>query len=358
LSPEESVDALRKKIDRVDEKVVKLLNERASLVQKIGRTKSLGQGEVYVPGREKEIRQRVLSLNRGPFSDHAISAIYREVLSASRSLESPITVAYLGPEATFAHMAAHEQFGSSALFVPQPGIAEVFYEVSQGKVNYGVVPIENSTEGTVTHTLDMLIETNLRICAEISLKIHLYLLSRSGRPEDIQRIVSHPQALAQSRRWLSAHYPHVQVDEVASTARAAQMAAQDPAAAAITGILAKDFYELEVVEEKIEDHAHNITRFVVIGNQNPRRSGDDKTSILFSVKDEVGVLHRMLAPFARDRINLTKIESRPLKSKPWEYLFFLDLEGHMEEPRIQRAIKKLERSCVFVKILGSYPGGV
>ena len=358
MSRKESVDALRKNIDQVDEKIVDLLNERASLAQRIGQTKGLGKEEVYVPSREKEIFQRISSLNRGPLPERAIHSIYREVLSASRSLEAPIKIAYLGPEATFTHMAARERFGSSTTFVPLTSIVDVFQEVSQGRVEYGVVPIENSTEGVVAHTLDMLVEADVRICAEVSLEIHHYLLSRSGRSDDIQRILSHPQALAQCRRWLASHCAHVRVDEVATTAQAAQMAVQDATLAAIASGLAKDFYGLKVVEGNIEDHVNNMTRFLVIGDQEPQPSGDDKTSIVFSVKDEVGILHRMLEPFAKDRINLTKIESRPLKQRPWEYLFFLDIEGHMKESRIQRAIKKLERRCLFIKVLGSYPCGV
>ncbi|MFQ5904000.1 MAG: prephenate dehydratase, partial [Candidatus Binatia bacterium] len=325
---------------------------------KIGQTKIREKEGVYVPSREREIYQKISSLNRGPLPEQAIRSIYREVLSASRSLEAPIKIAYLGPEATFTHMAARERFGSSTTFVPLISIADVFQEVSQGRVDYGVVPIENSTEGVVTHTLDMLVEADVRICAEVSLEVHLYLLSRSGRFEDIQRILSHPQALAQCRRWLASHCAHIRVDEVGSTAQAAQMAAQDAILAAIASGLSKDFYGLEVVEGNIEDQANNVTRFLVIGGQEPRPSGDDKTSIVFSVKDEVGILHRMLEPFAKERINLTKIESRPLRQKPWEYLFFLDFKGHMKESRIQRAIKRLERRCLFIKVLGSYPCGV
>jgi chorismate mutase/prephenate dehydratase len=358
LSRRESVDALRKKIDQVDERIVGLLNERASLAEKIGQNKSLGKEEIFVPSREKEIFQRISALNRGPLSEQAVRSIYREILSASRSLEAPIKIAYLGPEATFTHMAARERFGSLTAFVPLPTITDVFQEVSQGRADYGVVPIENSTEGVVAHTLDMLVEAEVKICAEVLLEIHLYLLSRSGKAEEIRRILSHPQALAQCRRWLASHSPNVKVEEAASTAQSAQMAAADPNLAAVASSLAKELYGLEVVEENIEDHANNITRFLVIGEQGPAPSGDDKTSIVFSVKDEVGILHRMLEPFAKNRINLTKIESRPLKHKPWEYLFFLDLEGHLEEPRIQRAIKKLERSCLFIKILGSYPRAV
>ncbi len=358
MSRKESVDALRKKIDQVDEKIVELLNERASLAQKVGRTKDLDKEEIYVPSRERQIFQKITSLNRGPLPEQAIRSIYREVLSASRSLEAPIKVAYLGPEATFTHMAARERFGSSAIFASQASIADVFQEVGQGRADYGVVPIENSTEGGVAPTFDMLVDADVKICAEVSLEIHLYLLSRSGRPEDIQRIVSHPQALAQCRRWLAGHFSEVKLDEVASTAQAAMVAAQENGVAAIASGLAKDFYDLAVVQACIEDFSNNFTRFLVIGNQQARRSGDDKTSIVFSVKDEVGILYRMLEPFAKNRINLTKIESRPLKDKPWEYLFFIDFKGHMEEPRIQRAIKRLEKKCAFIKVLGSYPCAV
>lgn len=354
----ESVDGLRKKIDQLDEKIVELLNERASLAQRIGRTKNRESEEVYVPSREKEIFQRISNLNTGPLPTDAVRSIYREILSASRSLEGPIKVAYFGPEATFTHMAAREKFGSSTVFLPLASIADIFQEVSQGRADYGVVPIENSTEGVVGHTLDLLVESDVRICAEVSLEVHHCLLSRSGRFDDIQRIVSHPQALAQCRRWLASHCPRVKVEEVASTAQAAYMAARDGTLGAIASELAREMYGLEVVNENIEDLANNITRFVVIGDQEPQPSGDDKTSIAFSVKDEVGILHRMLDPFAKNRINLTKIESRPLKHKPWEYLFFLDFRGHMREPRIQRAIKKLEKSSTFMKILGSYPVGV
>jgi chorismate mutase/prephenate dehydratase len=358
LSRKESVDDLRKKIDQVDEKIVELLNERASLAQQVGRTKDLEKEEVYVPSREKQIFQRIAGLNQGPLPEQAIRSIYREVLSASRSLEAPIQVAYLGPEATFTHMAARERFGSSAIFAPQPSIADVFHEVGQGRADYGVVPIENSTEGSVAPTFDRLVETDVKICAEVSLEIHLYLLSQSGRSEDIRRIVSHPQALAQCRRWLAAHFSNVRADETASTAQAAMMAAQDSSLAAVAGGLAKDFYDLKVVESRIEDFSNNFTRFLVIGEQQGQRSGDDKTSIVFSVKDEVGILYRMLEPFAKNRINLTKIESRPLKDKPWEYLFFIDFKGHTEESRIQRAINRLEKKCTFIKILGSYPCAV
>ena len=356
MSRNESVDVLRKKIDQIDEKIVLLLNDRASLAQRVGSTKSLNSQEIYAPGREKEVLGRVSQLNRGPLSEQAIHSIFREIISGCRSLEGPLKVAFFGAEATYAHLAAREQFGSSVTLSPTSSIGEVFQAVTQARVSFGVVPIENSTEGVVAHTLDMLVDSELRICAEIFLDIHHNLLS-SGRPADIQRIVSHPQALAQCRGWLASHFPHVPGEEVASTAHAAIAAAADKTVGAISSAMAKEVYDLKVVAANIEDHSNNITRFLVVGRDGTRPTGDDKTSLVFSVKDKPGILHRMLQPFARSRINLTKIESRPIKNKPWEYLFFIDCRGHKDEPRIQRALKTLERSCDFLKILGSYPSG-
>ncbi|HET8562894.1 MAG TPA: prephenate dehydratase [Candidatus Binatia bacterium] len=357
MSRKESVDVLRKKIDQIDEKVVALLNDRASLAQRIGQRKGLNNEQIYVPTREKQIYERVSRLSRGPLSAQAIRSIFREVVSASRSLEAPLKVVYLGPEATFTHLAAREKFGSSTALIPMGTIAEVFQEVSQGRVSFGVVPIENSTEGVVAHTLDLLVESDVGICAELFLDIHHYLLSRSGRAEDLQRIVSHPQALAQCRSWLATRFPSVKLDEVGSTAQAALMAVVDSSLGAISSSLAKEFYDLEVVEANIEDHGNNITRFLVIGRHSAPPTGDDKTSLVFSVKDRPGILHRMLQPFAKSRINLTKIESRPIKGKPWEYMFFIDFQGHREEAKTKSAMKKLEENCIFIKILGSYPSG-
>ncbi|MGH7825882.1 MAG: prephenate dehydratase [Candidatus Binatia bacterium] len=358
MSRNESVDALRKKIDQIDEKVVALLNHRASLAQKIGHSKSLNNQEVYVPNREKEVLLRVSSLSHGPLSEQAIRAIFREVISASRSLEAPTKVVYLGPEATYTHAAAREKFGSSAALTSSVSIAEVFGEVSQGRAVFGVAPIENSTEGVVAHTLDLLVESDVKICAELFLEIHHCLLSQSGEADKIRRIVSHPQALAQCRRWLSRNFPDAKIDEVASTAQAALMAASDKTLGAISSGVAREVYDLRMVAANIEDHSHNITRFLVIGAKDSRSSGDDKTSLAFSVRDEPGILHRMLQPFAKSRINLTKIESRPIKNKPWEYMFFIDFKGHKDEARVKRAINNLQKNCLFLKILGSYPSGI
>jgi chorismate mutase / prephenate dehydratase len=358
LSRKESVDALRKKIDQIDEKLVALLNDRASLAIRIGHNKRLHNEGIYAPDREQAILHRVAQLSRGPLPHQAIRSVFREVIGVCRSLESPLKVAFFGAEGTYSHLAAREKFGSMASLLPTSSIQEVFDEVKQGRVSFGVVPIENSTEGVVAHTLDLLVDSDLRICAETFLEVHHSLLSRTGRREDLERIISHPQALGQCRRWLAAHFPKVEVEEVASTAHAAMMAATDAKLGAISSNLAQEVYGLLMVAENIEDQSNNITRFLIIGGDDSRPSGDDKTSLVFSVQDRPGILHRMLEPFAKSRINLTKIESRPLKNKPWEYMFFIDFKGHKEENGVRRAIRKLEKSCLFLKVLGSYPSGI
>lgn len=353
----ESVDALRKKIDQADEKIVRLLNDRASLAQRIGHHKRLTNQEIYVPSREQEILQRVSKLNRGPLPAPAVESVFREVIAACRSLEAPLKVAFFGAEASYSHLAARRKFGATAALLPAASIAEVFQDVARGRVAFGVVPIENSTEGVVAYTLDLLVDSRLQICAESFLDIHHNLLSRGGRAAEIAKIVSHPQALAQCRGWLSRHFPKVELEEVPSTSHAASAAAQNGSIGAVSSSLAAEIYDLKIVAANIEDQSQNITRFLVIGDQEAKPSRRDKTSLAFSVKDEPGILHRMLRPFANRRINLSKIESRPIKNKPWEYMFFLDLKGHRDEPRVKSAIGQLERHCVFFKILGSYPSG-
>ena len=353
----ESVDALRKKIDQVDEKIVRLLNDRASLAQKIGHHKRLTNQEIYVPGREQEILRRVSEINRGPLAAPAVQSVFQEVIAACRSLEAPLKVAFFGAEASYSHLAARRKFGANAELLPTASIAEVFQDVARGRVSFGVVPIENSTEGVVAYTLDLLVDSRLQICAESFLAIHHNLLSRGGRSEEIKKIVSHPQALAQCRGWLGRHFPKAELEEVPSTSHAASTAAQNGSIAAVSSSLAAEIYDLKIIAANIEDQSHNITRFLVIGDQEAKPSRRDKTSLAFSVKDEPGILHRMLRPFASRRINLCKIESRPIKNKPWEYMFFLDLNGHRSEPRVKSALGQLERHCVFFKILGSYPSG-
>ena len=355
MQKKKTVADLRTEIDSLDDRMLELLNQRASLVIKVGRLKAGQKSDFHVPSREREIYERLIAQNRGPFPSEALKSVFREIISASLALEAPMKVAFFGPKATFTHMAAMQQFGLSAELLPQKSIPAVFEEVEKGKAFYGVVPVENSTEGMVSHTLDMFMESELKINAEVLLEIHHYLLSRTGRMEDIKKVCSHPQPIAQCRDWLAENLPNVPVVDVASTAVAAQIVSEDYTAAAIASELAASMYDLKVVRERIEDQVNNYTRFLVIGKKMAEKSGDDKTSLMFSVKDEVGILYHMLEPFAKRGINLSKIESRPLKRKAWEYIFFLDLVGHISDPLIAEAVQDLKGCCQFVKVLGSYP---
>lgn len=346
---------LRKEIDSLDDRMLELLNERAARVIEVGRLKAGSKSDFHVPSREREIYERLIAQNPGPFPSQALKSVFREIISASLALEAPMKVAFFGPKATFTHMAAMQQFGLSAELVPQKSIPAVFEEVEKGRALYGVVPVENSTEGMVSHTLDMFMESELKINAEVLLEIHHYLLSRTGRMEDIKKVCSHQQPIAQCRNWLAENLPNVPVVDVASTAVAAQIVSEDYTAAAIASELAASMYDLQVVRERIEDQVNNYTRFLIIGKKMAEKSGDDKTSLMFSVKDEVGILYHMLEPFAKRGINLSKIESRPLKKKAWEYIFFLDLFGHISDPVIAEAVQELKGCCQFVKVLGSYP---
>ena len=351
-----SLSQLREQVDRLDSQVLTLLNRRARLATRIGHLKNQDRASVYVPSRERQIFARLAQLNQGPLPHEAVRAIYREIISASRALEEPLRIAYFGPEATYSHMAAREQFGSQAVFVPLATIPQVFAEVEGAQTDYGVVPVENSSEGSVAITLDMFVNANLHIVAEVSLEIRHCLLSRASRLEQIRRVLAHPQALAQCRRWLTAHLPGVSIEEATSNSRAAALAVADPHIAAIAGRLAAERYKLNVLAANIQDQAANFTRFAVLGREQPpaRPSGHDKTSLLLSVRDEVGVLYRTLKPFADNAISLLRIESRPLKGRPWEYLFFIDVEGHLSDEPIARALQEIEPLCQFVKVLGSY----
>ena len=349
------LDDLRHRIDAIDDDILALLNERAKVVIEVGKTKEGDRQEFYVPSREMAIYQRLTAQNPGPFPSEAIRRVFREIISASLALEHPMRVAFLGPQATFTHAAALQQFGLSAQLVPQKSIPAVFDEVLRSRCHYGVVPVENSTEGVVSHTLDMFMDSDLQINAEILLEISHDLLSLSGDLERVRKVVSHPQALAQCRKWLEDNLPDIPLVDVGSTALAAQMVAEDESAAAIASEMAASLYGLRVTKKKIEDNPNNYTRFLVIGRKRPARSGQDKTSIMFSVKDEPGILYRMLEPFSTRKINLSKIESRPLKKKAWEYIFFLDIEGHLEDDRVREAVEDLRQYCQFLKVLGSYP---
>lgn len=353
--PKKKLVSLRQKIDSLDDQILQLLNKRAEVVIDVGHLKEGSSADFYVPSREQEIYARLMAENKGPFPEEGVRRVFREIISASLNLEQPMKVAFLGPQATFTHLAAMQQFGFSAQLVSQRNISAVFEEVQRGRADYGVVPVENSTEGAVSHTLDMFVDSDLKINAEILLEISHDLLSRSGRIEDIRKVISHPQALGQCRSWLEENLPDIPQVDVSSTAQAAQMVAEDETAAAISSELSATLYGLQVVKKKIEDNANNFTRFLVVGSRNPDPSNNDKTSLMFSVKDEPGILHRMLEPFSNNGINLAKIESRPLKKKAWEYIFFLDLEGHIEQPAVRKAVDELGDCCQFIKVLGSYP---
>jgi len=348
---------LRAQIDSLDTQILHLLNQRARTVQMIGELKSLHKEGYYAPERERKILNRVLKKNRGPLPQDALREIFLEILHTCRALQKKFKIVYLGPQAAFTHLAAIKNFGKSAEYVPTKSIANVFAEVEKGRVDYGVVPIENSTEGVINYTLDMFIESDLKICAETLLEISHHLLSRTSNLVKIQRIYSHAQAFAQCRNWLEDHLPNAELVETTSTAEAARKAVKEISASAIASDLAASVYKLKIIARHIEDQTDNFTRFLVIGKDFPGPSGNDKTSILFSIKDRVGALHDMLVPFKRHKINLTKIESRPTKKKAWEYIFFVDFVGHIADRNVQQALQELEKQSLYVKILGSYPKG-
>ncbi len=351
-----SIDSLRAGIDAIDRQLTTLLNRRARLAMAIGEHKARSGRKVYAPDREKMVFQKLQEANRGPLSAKHMQAIFREVISSCLSLEKPLRVAFLGPAGTYSQEAANVQFGSGADLLPAGSIDAIFDEVERGRADYGVVPVENSTEGVVAQTLDRFIASPLSIKAEVLLRVDHCLLVAKGKREALQRIVSHPQSLAQCRDWLARSYPNLPVEEVASNAAAARLAAGDRTTAAIAGRQAAERYRLAIIAENIQDLPNNVTRFLVVSpdGQSPR-TGDDKTSVLFAVPHEAGALFKVLEAFAKERINLSTIESRPLRGRAWEYVFFLDLVGHVEEKGMVRALAALERRALFVKVLGSYP---
>jgi chorismate mutase/prephenate dehydratase len=324
-------------------------------VKAVGALKAELAQPVFVPGREQQIIERLSERNEGPFPGDAIRPVFSEIISACLSLERPLKVAFLGPEATFTHMAARTRFGLSARYVPAPTIGGVFAEVERGIADLGVVPIENSTEGVVNSTLDVLMESELLIAAEIVLPISHCLLSRSGTLEGVTKIYSHPQALAQCRGWLAENLPSAAAIEVASTALAARLAKDDPVAAAVASELAGRLYDLKVARGNIEDETHNVTRFLVLGKEPTAPSGRDKTSIMLSVKDHPGVLYRVLEPLARRGVNLTRIESRPSRRRAWDYVFFLDVDGHRADRALSDALVELSPLAAQLRVLDSYP---
>ena len=354
-----NLDDLRQRIDQLDGDILRLISERASCAQQVAHVK-LAQDQdavFYRPEREAQVLRRIMALNKGPLDAEEMARLFREIMSACLALEQPVKVAYLGPEGTFTQQAALKHFGESAVSLPMAAIDEVFREVEAGAVNYGVVPVENSTEGMVNHTLDCLLNTNLRVCAEVELPIHHALMrAKDASPEQaVTQIVSHAQSLAQCRAWLDQHYPGVPRAAVASNAEAAKQAASDPNLLAVAGEMAADRYDLRLLATRIEDSPYNKTRFLVLGKQYVGASGDDKTSILVSVKNEPGALLRVLTPFELNKIGLTRIETRPARSGDWSYVFFIDFDGHESQPEAEAALRGVNDIALEVRVLGSYP---
>ena len=344
----------RKRIDEIDDDIINLLNERTKVVIEIGKKKEKTGDEVFAPARECAVYEKIDKVNKGPLPNDAVKIIYREIMSASISLEKDVKIAYLGPEASFTNLAALSKFGNSVSYVACESISDVFLEVEKGNADHGVIPIENSTEGAVRHSLDMFVDSELKICSEILFDVHHFLMSNSSMNQ-IKRIYSNPQVFAQCRNWLKKYMAQVELIDTSSTTRAAERAAQEDGAAAIASKLASVIYNLNILAESIEDSAHNMTRFLVVGKKISEATGNDKTSIVCSVKDKVGALYDTLKPIYEKNINMTKIESRPSKRKAWDYYVFIDVEGHIDDENIKETLIAMEDHVRFIKVLGSYP---
>lgn len=349
-----NLEELRSEIDRVDREIIARLNERYQLVEQVGHWKRENNAPIYVPEREKALLDKLIDLNPGPMRTETLLAVYREIISGARLLERPLSVACLGPDGTYSSLAAKNKFGHGANYLTVNTIPDVFREVEAGRADYGCVPVENSTEGVVNPTLDTLRETSLRVIAELYLPIHHQLLSLSPL-EEISCVYSHPQVLGQCRRYLAAHLSKASLIEVASSVRAAELAAREPGAAALASADAAAKYQLPVVAENVEDVPGNTTRFLVIAPQKTKPTGNDKTSVCFILKDRAGALYDALRPLSEAGISLSLIESRPLLLGRWEYCFFADVFGHESDENLQRAFAELEKSCLLFKIFGSYP---
>ena len=349
-----SIQKHRAAIDKLDAQIVKLLNRRTKHVLGIGKDKLAAGKSTFQPDREQALLRRIRKLNNGPISNESLGHIYREIMSSSIALQKTFTIAFLGPEATYTHQAAVRRFGTSLGYAPQKTIAEVFAEVEKNRAEYGVVPVENTTEGVVTHTLDMFVDSPLNIVAQIIMPIEHCIIGR-GALKDVKKLYSHPQAYAPCRNWVRETMPRVEFIGSSSTTAAAALAAKSKTAAAISSSLAAEKYQLNILEAGVQDHSGNATRFLVLGSACAAPSANDRTSLMFTVNDKVGALHNALQPFRTHRLNMTKIESRPSKRKAWEYIFFVDVDGHAEDTKVAKAITKLSGTCSFVKILGSYP---
>ena len=356
----DELEPIRQGIDEHDRELVRLLNERLKLAGKIGELKRSSGGSIYASEREDKVLRKVSGLNDGPIKDEALQAIYREIMSAAIALEKPTSIAYLGPEATNTHAAAIKKFGASVDYEPLPTIADLFTAVEKGEADYAVIPIENSTEGSVREALDNFVESDLKIVAQVYMEITHCLISNSP-PEKITKVYSKDQALAQCRNWLQRHLPHAQLVDASSTSRAVEIARDEEGAAAVAGDLAAHHYGVPIVDANIQDKSENTTRFFVLGKKPAGAGGNsrDMSSFLISLGDQAasnsGALLKMLMPLAERGINLSKIESRPSKKRPWDYFFFVDVSGHFQDDNMQAALKELGQFCPLVKWLGSYP---
>ena len=351
---QETLNGIRAKIDRLDGEILRLLNERAECAVAIGKIKHAENGAYYVPEREKIIFDSLRGRNPGPLPNESVKAIYREIISAVRALERPVDVAFLGPRDTFSHVAALRIFGTQAVYLPLSTVDDIFTEVERKRADYGVVPVETSMGGGVSDTLDRFVRSDLKIINEVMLHIKQNLLSNSPLSE-ITRVYSKAQPFVQCRLWLKANLPNAELVETSSTAEAARVAAGEPGAAAIASELAADTYELNILMKGIEDAPHNFTRFFVVSRQMAKPTGNDKTAVLCAIKDHPGALYELLTPLASQGLNLTRIESRPSQKRAWEYVFFIDLLGHAEDPPLRAALEKVSVHCKELKILGSFP---
>lgn len=351
----EKLNKLRTKIDDIDNKILYLINQRAKIAKKIGEIKITKGYDIYSPDREKEIIERLIKNNKGPITEEDIKDIFSTIMQVCRYQQKMLTISYLGPEGTFTHLAALKIFGNRNSYITKETIGDVFYSVEKNETEFGVVPVENTTEGIVTHTLDMFLECDLYICGELNMKISHCLVSNEISIDNIKYVYSHPQAIAQCKNFINTKLQGKEIFEVSSTAEAAKIVKKKKYSAAISAEVTAKIYNLNVLAKNIQDLEDNYTRFIVIGKHKVSNSGKDKTSIMFSLKDRVGILHDALAPFKKYNINLTKIESRPSKKQPWEYVFFVDFIGHINDKNVKKAIAELEKLCVYYKFLGSYP---
>ena len=355
-----SLSQLREQIDTIDHQILKLISERAGCAQKVAEVKQADGETIYFrPEREAQVLRSIMDKNQGPLDNEEMARLFREIMSACLALEQPVKVAFLGPEGTFTQEAALKHFGHSAVTVSMSAIDEVFREFEAGAVNYGVVPVGNSTEGVINHTLDTFLDSTLNICGEVELRIHHHLLvGPSTDKTQITRIYSHAQSLAQCRKWLDAHYPKAERVAVSSNAEAAKRIKSEWNAAAIAGDMASELYHLDKLYEKIEDRPDNSTRFLIIGREKVAQSGDDKTSIIVAARNEPGALHSLLEPFHREGMDLTRVETRPSRTGKWTYVFFVDFKGHRDDPSVATVLTEVSQLVAELRVLGSYPKAV